>query len=324
MGLLRLAVLGPPEVVHDGSRLTFALRKAQALLLYLAVEGGMHSRSKLSALLWPDSELHDARTSLRSALLLLRTLLPDASPAPHSHLHSERDLLGLNPQAPLELDLAVVQQAYREAQRLSTLPAEPQRAALVAQCQQALALVRGPFLDGFWLGEESPFDEWVLRGQQQWQVRVQLLCERLSSWQEAGFELEQARATLTRWLALDPLAEEAYLQSLAVLAAWDGHSEQAIGHLREAAGLAADIGLLGERWQIQAALGTVYEAGNEPAQARTAFAEAARIIGVLAGGIKDKARRSRFLAGPQIHPVLQHAQAEASPVSQDQPEPSGR
>ena len=42
MGLLRLAVLGPPEVVHDGSRLTFALRKAQALLLYLAVEGGMH------------------------------------------------------------------------------------------------------------------------------------------------------------------------------------------------------------------------------------------------------------------------------------------
>ncbi len=37
MGLLRLAVLGPPEVMHDGSRLAFALRKAQALLLYLAV-----------------------------------------------------------------------------------------------------------------------------------------------------------------------------------------------------------------------------------------------------------------------------------------------
>ncbi len=44
MGLLRLAVLGTPEVMHDGSRLTFALRKAQTLLLYLAVEGGMHSR----------------------------------------------------------------------------------------------------------------------------------------------------------------------------------------------------------------------------------------------------------------------------------------
>ncbi|GHO92749.1 hypothetical protein KSF_027970 [Reticulibacter mediterranei] len=39
MGLLRLAVLGPPEIFHDSNRLTFSLRKAQALLFYLAVEG---------------------------------------------------------------------------------------------------------------------------------------------------------------------------------------------------------------------------------------------------------------------------------------------
>src|SRR5947209_4805823 len=209
MGLLHLAVFGPPEVFHDGRRLTFALRKAQALLLYLAVEGGMHSRSKLATLLWPDSEPHAARTALRNALVLLRSLLADASPAQHSHLLAEQDLLGLDPQAPFELDLAVVQHAYQQAQRLSTLPAEPQRADLAAQLQQALALVRGPFLDGFWLGEEAPFDEWVLTKQQQWQVRLSLLLDRLSSWQEGGGELEPARATLTRWLALDPLAEEA-------------------------------------------------------------------------------------------------------------------
>ena len=46
--------------------------------------------------------------------------------------------------------------------------------------------------------------------------------------------------------------------------AWEGHSEQAIGHLREAAELAADLGLPGEQWQIQAALGTLYEAGAMP------------------------------------------------------------
>src|SRR5205085_4410778 len=106
MGLLRLAILGPPEVFHDESRLTFALRKAQALLLYLAVEGGMHSRSKLAALLWPDSEPHAARTALRNALALLRTLLADLDPsAPaHSHLLCEHELLGLDPHAPLALD----------------------------------------------------------------------------------------------------------------------------------------------------------------------------------------------------------------------------
>src|SRR2546425_3222845 len=151
MGLLRLAVLGAPEVFHDGNRLTFSLRKAQALLLYLAIEGGLHPRSKLAAFLWPDSEPPAARTGLRMALGLLRNLLADASPSPHSHLLSQQELFGLNPQAPLELDLDVVQQAYHQAQRLSAVPSEPQRAALVAQVQHALSLVRGPFLDGFWL-----------------------------------------------------------------------------------------------------------------------------------------------------------------------------
>jgi Flp pilus assembly protein TadD len=99
---------------------------------------------------------------------------------------------------------------------------------------------------------------------------------------------------------------------MAVLAAWEGHSEQAIGHLREAARLAADMGLPAEQWQIQAALGTLYDAAGETTQAHTAFAEAARIIQELAQGIKDEARRACFLAGPQIHPVLQHVQGETS------------
>src|SRR5215469_11088043 len=218
VGLLRLAVLGQPEVFHDGIRLTFALRKAQALLLYLAVEGGLHPRSKLAALLWPGSESHDARTALRNALTLLRGLLADAnaSAADHSHLLSERELLGLDPQVPLELDLTMVQQAWKEARRLSTIPPEPQRSSLVAQLQQALSLVRGPFLDGFWLREETAFDEWVQVQQRQWQVRLQFLLDRLSSWQEASGELEQASAALTRWLALDPLAEEAYRRLMRV------------------------------------------------------------------------------------------------------------
>src|SRR6266851_509761 len=210
MGLLRLAVLGAPEVFHDGNRLTFSLRKAQALLLYLAVEGGMHPRSKLAAFLWPDSEPHAARTGLRTTLTLLRGLFADsdASPSQHSHLLIEHEMLGLNPHAPLELGLVVVQQAY-QALRLSAAHTEQQRATLVALFQHALAQVRGPFLDGFWLREETGFDAWVQQQQHQWQVRLLQLFDRLSAFQEEAFELEQARATLTRWLALDPLSEEA-------------------------------------------------------------------------------------------------------------------
>jgi len=209
MGLLRLAVFGPPEVFHDERRLSFALRKAEALLLYLAVEGGMHSRGQLAALLWPDSESSTARNALRNALALLRRLLADASAAGHSHLLLEPEPLGLNPQAPLERDLDVVQRAWKASQGLAAAPSEEQRAALITMVQHALSLVRGPFLEGFWLREETGFDEWHEQQQQQWQVRVHLLLERLSAWQEEGFELEPAKATLTRWLSLDPLAEEA-------------------------------------------------------------------------------------------------------------------
>lgn len=78
MSLLRLSVLGSPEVLHNGNRLTFSLRKAQALLLYLTIEGGLHSRDKLASFFWPDSSSRDARTALSNALALLRHLLADA------------------------------------------------------------------------------------------------------------------------------------------------------------------------------------------------------------------------------------------------------
>ena len=129
-----------------------------------------------------------------------------------------------------------------------------------------------------------------------------------------GGDERQARAEVHRLgerLGSSPRFRLPYLQSLAVLSAWEGQHEQAIGNLSEAAGLAADMGLPAEQWQIQAGLGRVYEARGEPAQAHTAWASAARIIGGLAEGIKDEALRKRFLAGPQIHPVLQRVQSES-------------
>lgn len=114
-----------------------------------------------------------------------------------------------------------------------------------------------------------------------------------------------------------------YLRSLAALHTWEGRTEQAIDHLHEAIQLATTIGLPGEQWQIQAALGKVYETAGEQAQARAAFEEATRIIVELANGIKDETLRSRFLAGPQISPVLQHARYLASSMQTDPRAPSG-
>jgi len=105
-----------------------------------------------------------------------------------------------------------------------------------------------------------------------------------------------------------------YLRSLAKLSAWEGHCEQAIDHLHAATQVAADLGLPAEKWQIQAALGTLYETGGQPAQAHTAFGKASTIIQGLAEGIADESLRTHFLAAPQIQQVLQQARGEAFQV----------
>jgi len=108
-----------------------------------------------------------------------------------------------------------------------------------------------------------------------------------------------------------------YLRSKASLTTWEGGIEQALGQLHEAMQVATMVGLPGEQWQIQAALGKVYEMADEQAHARAAFGEAARIIRELGDGIKDEILRSQFLAGTQISPVLQHARYLAASLLDD-------
>ena len=47
MSELQLELLGSPGIRHGGRALTLPTRKVAALLFYLAVEGGLHSREKL-------------------------------------------------------------------------------------------------------------------------------------------------------------------------------------------------------------------------------------------------------------------------------------
>ena len=54
MSRLALYLLGPPRLELDGEPVEVPRRKAVALLAYLAVTGGHHSRDSLATLLWPE------------------------------------------------------------------------------------------------------------------------------------------------------------------------------------------------------------------------------------------------------------------------------
>ncbi len=86
-----------------------------------------------------------------------------------------------------------------------------------------------------------------------------------------------------------------YLRSLAVLEAWDGHLESAIGHLEEAGNLALEMNLSSERWQIEARRAELFEANGDLEKARQARTCALEITNALAEGIADATSRTVFL-----------------------------
>src|SRR5438093_7706877 len=113
MSILKIALLGPPEVSHFDRRLTFPNRKALALLAYFAAEGGMHERQRLSRLFWPESDSAHGRTALRITLHhLRRTLEEGAQPAHESHLLIAHDALGLNMNSGIDVELHELQAAW--------------------------------------------------------------------------------------------------------------------------------------------------------------------------------------------------------------------
>jgi hypothetical protein len=96
----------------------------------------------------------------------------------------------------------------------------------------------------------------------------------------------------------------AYLRSLAVLSEFEGDTERAIEHLREAHTLARKIGVPGELWQIQSRLRDLHERRGEETEAQKAYSLAAQTLRTLAVKIENEELRERFLSAPLVRRVL--------------------
>src|SRR5712692_252476 len=212
MGKLCLTLLGPPEVRHADQVLQFSTRKDLALLIYLAMEGRVHSRKPPSEQFWPEGDARHGRAALRITLLHLRHLLGEgADPVPH--LLIQHETLGLDFTSAVELDLHPLHEAWTLA-RVSTRTAltmpEDTRRTLLARLQRTSSLPRGEFLEGFSLRDAPAFDDWVRFQREYWHLRTSEVFDRLSQMQVEAGELTPAIETVSRWLVLAPLQEDAY------------------------------------------------------------------------------------------------------------------
>src|SRR5712692_1563643 len=211
MSQLQLSLLGVPVVKHGERTLTFSTRKALALLVYLAVEGGTHTRKTLSESFWPELDAEHGRAALRATLLELRKLLERChGPGERAHLQVERDTLGLEQDSSLILDIRLVESVSKQAGRRVEPLAGEVDGELLAQLEQAARLARGPFLAGFTLRDSQFFDDWTRQHREYWHLRVHQLFDALSRLYERAGDGERAIETVSRWLGFDPLNEEGY------------------------------------------------------------------------------------------------------------------
>ncbi|MFW6068531.1 MAG: AAA family ATPase [Chloroflexota bacterium] len=279
MSRLHLALLGAPQVRHGQKPLSFRTRKGLALLTYLAVEEGIHTRERLTALFWPESDPSSGRANLRSTLMYLRKTLAHGNEAAPDHLLVERGALGFDRSAVYELDLETVEAATD--------------AAGEASLQDAINLVRGEFLEGFSLPDAPEFDDWMAVQRERWHLQLNDCFKRLSQRQLDSGALKTAEQTLQRWLAHNPLEERAYRRLMRLQHQQGNRSGalQTFERCREV--LAAELGV-------------------EPAAETTALAQHVRSatverLGQEAGdGDGTKPRKAHFSTLPLVGRAQEH------------------
>jgi predicted ATPase/DNA-binding SARP family transcriptional activator len=213
MGRLILRLLGTPEVNHAEHPLTFQTRKVLALLAYLTVEHGVHSRDKITALLWPESDEERGKASLRRALSYLRESLDEPShqhsghvPLQPPHVLIEHQTLSFNLASDFEVDTQTLQMGFTLARRRS--PGDLR--THLAHLKLAASCYRANFLDGLSLPDAPDFEDWLLLQRENWRRQANTLFDCLSEWQTEAGELENALETTTRWVEHDLLNETAY------------------------------------------------------------------------------------------------------------------
>lgn len=199
---LDLTLLGAPRIERDGAMLDIPLRKAVALLAYLAVTGVPHTRDTLAALFWPEADQERARGALRFALAHLKAILGDG------WLNTTRSQIGLRTQPNLYVDVA---QMTAVADRIHAHghPVSKPCAECIPLLQEVVALYGGPLLAGFSLSDSPDFDDWLLFESERLEnIQADALATLIAFYQSRG-DPATAIPYAQRFVALDPLHEEA-------------------------------------------------------------------------------------------------------------------
>lgn len=202
MSKLCITLFGLPEIAVADVPFTTDRRKAIALLAYLAVSGKAQPRDHLMGFFWPEYDRKSAASYLRRTLWELNNGLG------RGWLQADRQTVSFDP-ANVYLDTAVFE-ANIQASKTAENP--------ILFLEEAVALYKSGFLDGFYLQDTDPFANWQQMQANYFQRGYAAVLERLVALYEQNGQLETALAHAHTWLALDELNEPAHRAIMTIYA----------------------------------------------------------------------------------------------------------
>ena len=205
--MLRLETFGGLRLVDESGATVATQRRRLALLTLLAAAGerGL-SRDKLLGYLWPESPAPNARHALEQLLYELRQRV-------HPALFRGTDPLVLSPDI-ITSDVADFEQAVTRDAGAG-----------------AAALYRGPFLDGFYLGDAGEFERWVEAERARLADRCAAAVERWGRRAAADGDHVSAVEAWRMLVGLTPLSSRGAVGLMSALAQM-GEAAEAIRHGR--------------------------------------------------------------------------------------------
>ncbi|MBV7333016.1 tetratricopeptide repeat protein [Chloroflexi bacterium TSY] len=216
----QLLLFGPPRIVRDDEEVPLRMRKAQAMLAYLAVSGQSHSRDSLATMLWPENSQREVRGHLRRELARVRKLLGK------EHFVVDNEIISLRFSEHLQSDVV-------QFEKLVNQSTQCQHAATKSclDClpilEEATELYNDEFLAGFTLSDAPEFDDWqYFQREELHQMLVQVLQQIIQGYCAQG-EVEPAIPYARRWVDIDLLHEPPHRQ-LMILYAQAGQQAAAI------------------------------------------------------------------------------------------------
>lgn len=208
--MLHIRLLGVPTIERDGKPLPpFKSRKVLALLAYLALNPGAHTRSHLAGLLWSNCPEKKALDNLRFALWNWTEVL--GTPV------FEADRVAVAWRAPPDVVLDTDEfTRLLQSGKSAINCAHTHRHLRV--WQRLAELYRGDLLAGFELPNDVLFNEWLERERTRLREYALDALYRLAQFYLAQHRWFDAIHTLRRLLQFDPWREEAHRLLMLALA----------------------------------------------------------------------------------------------------------